>query len=440
MIQMKLRHLAEIQNSNVDKVIIEGEQPVRLCNYVDVYKNDFITAEMEFNSGSATQTEIDRFNVKVGDVIITKDSEDRHDIGVPAYVRATADDLVCGYHLTMLRAFKARADGAFLFWALQSKPAKEAFAIAANGVTRYGLTQEGIKGLPLSVPDLPTQKLIAAFLDRETAQIDELISKKERLVEVQRLRLQSSLQEMVLGGAEVQRGLGGDWLQSLSDDWRLMPLKHLVTAMGGATPSKDREDFWAGDIPWVSPKDMKTDVITDVPDHVSQAALDASAIQMVPEQAVLIVVRGMILARLVPVCRLGVTATINQDMKALLPRTKVIGGDYLQRMLQGFGDVLMSFIEEAAHGTKKLRSDALFGLKFPVPPLDQQVQIAGRYEAARASAEKIEDATRKSIDRLREYRAALITAAVTGQIDVESYGKAGAASETLDRIEEEMQV
>lgn len=438
MMQMKLRHLADIQNSNVDKVIVEGEQPVRLCNYVDVYKNDFITSDMEFNAGSATRTEIDRFHVKVGDVIITKDSEDRHDIGVPAFIRETADDLVCGYHLTMLRAFKSRANGAFLFWALQSKPAKEAFAIAANGVTRYGLTQEGIKGLPIWVPDLPTQKRIAAFLDRETARIDELIAKKERLVEAQRLRLQSFLQAMVLGGAEVQRGLGGDWLQSLSDGWRLMPLKHLVTVMGGATPSKDREDFWTGDIPWVSPKDMKTDVITDVPDHVSPAALAGSAIQMIPEQAVLIVVRGMILARLIPVCRLGVAATINQDMKALFPNTKVIRGNYLQRMLQGFGDVLMSFIEEAAHGTKKLRSDALFGLKFPVPPLEQQKQIVERYEAARSTAEKIEDATCASIDRLREYRAALITSAVTGQIDVDTYGKTGTTSATLDKIEEEM--
>ena len=338
----------------------------------------------------------------------------------------------------MLRAFKSRAYGAFLFWALQSKPAKEAFAIAANGVTRYGLTQEGIKGLPIWVPDLPTQKRITAFLDRETARIDELIAKKERLVEAQRLRLQSFLQAMVLGGAEVQRGLGGDWLQSLSDGWRLMPLKHLVTVMGGATPSKDREDFWTGDIPWVSPKDMKTDVITDVPDHVSPAALAGSAIQMIPEQAVLIVVRGMILARLIPVCRLGVAATINQDMKALFPNTKVIRGNYLQRMLQGFGDVLMSFIEEAAHGTKKLRSDAPFGLKFPVPPLEQQKQIVERYEAARSTAEKIEDATCASIDRLREYRAALITSAVTGQIDVDTYGKTGTTSATLDKIEEEM--
>lgn len=209
--------------------------------------------------------------------------------------------------------------------------------------------------------------------------------------------------------------------------------------MGGATPSKDREDFWIGDIPWVSPKDMKVDVIHDVPDHVSEAAVEGSALNEIPEQAVLIVVRGMILARFVPVCRLGAPATINQDMKALLPHPKAIRGEYLQRMLQGYGDVLMSFIEEAAHGTKKLRSEALLGLKFPVPPLDEQEAIASEYERSRDLTEKIVVATTASITRLREYRAALITSAVTGQIDVDSYARSGAPSATLDRIEGEMQ-
>jgi len=295
-----------------------------------------------------------------------------------------------------------------------------------------------MKNIRLFLPDLETQKAIADFLDRETTRIDQLIEKKQRLVEVQRFRLQSKLKELVLGGASVQRGLGGDWLQDLPNGWRLIPLKHLVFVKGGATPSKEREDFWVGDIPWVSPKDMKLDVIHDATDHVSEAAVANSAIQVIPEQAVLIVVRGMILARIVPVCRLGVPATINQDMKALLPREKAIRGDYLQRMLQGFGDILMSFIEEAAHGTKKLRSDALFGLKFPVPPMEVQEQTVGEYERSRVWTDSVSDLTLSSIESLRELRSALITAAVTGQIDVATWGKQGKTDRRLDQIEEEM--
>lgn len=295
-----------------------------------------------------------------------------------------------------------------------------------------------MKNIRFFLPDLPTQKRIANFLDRETGRIDELIGKKERLIDSQNACMQSKLQQLVLGGATVSRGLDNEWLQDLASGWRLIPLKHLVNVMGGATPSKDREDYWNGDIPWISPKDMKADVITEVPDHVSEEAIKGSALQVIPEQAVLVVVRGMILARTVPVCRLAVQATINQDMKAMIARPTNIRGDYLQRMLQGFGDVMMSFVEEAAHGTKKLRSDALFNLKFPVPPLDVQRSIVAEYGKAKTLAQRVNFATAASIARLREYRAALITAAVTGQIDADSYGKAGKASATLDRIEEEV--
>jgi len=173
---MKLRHVADIRNSNVDKVVVDGEQPIRLCNYVDVYKNDFIEADMDFSAGSATKAEIKAFGLREGDVIITKDSEDRNDIGVPALVRSTAPDLVCGYHLSLLRAKKGVAIGPFLFWALLSKPARDAFSNAAYGITRFGMTLGGMKNVAIPLPDLATQRRIADFLDRETARIDRTIA------------------------------------------------------------------------------------------------------------------------------------------------------------------------------------------------------------------------------------------------------------------------
>ncbi len=328
----------------------------------------------------------------------------------------------------------------FLHYLLRSKPYIELYGRISKGVrvNQWDLEHEALRTVPIMLPDRKTQDAIAEFLDGETARIDQLIEKKQRLVEAQNNRLISLLQGLVLGSATVQRGLSGNWLHNLPSGWTLTPLKHLVSVMGGATPSKEREDFWIGDIPWVSPKDMKSDVILEVTDHVSVAALAGSAVQLVSVDAVLIVVRGMILARTVPVCRLGVPATINQDMKALLPRKSVISGDYLQRMLQGFENILISFIEEAAHGTKKLRSEALFGLKFPVPPLGDQERICTQYERARIRSARLSAATLASIDRLREFRAALITAAVTGQIDVTTWGKQSQTDRRLDKIEEEM--
>ena len=181
---MKIRHVAKVMNSNVDKVTLADEVPVRLCNYVDVYKNDYIEANMPFMTASATLAELRKFRLCLGDVIITKDSEDRLDIGVPALVRSTAKDLVCGYHLSLLRPDKQKIRGDYLFWALQSQRTRDAFSNVTYGITRFGLSVGGIKNITIRWPSLDIQKSIADFLDRRTASIDRLIAKKQRFVDL----------------------------------------------------------------------------------------------------------------------------------------------------------------------------------------------------------------------------------------------------------------
>lgn len=222
---VRLRHLATVLNSNVDKVVDESEIPVRLCNYVDVYKNDFIDTNLAFSAGSATKAEIERFRLRVGDVLITKDSEDRLDIGVPAYVRESADDLVCGYHLSLIRAKAKVMRGNFLFWALQSKHAKDSFSNAAYGITRYGLTLNGIKSLTIHCPDLATQKAIADFLDRETARFDEVKTKTNRSIERLREYRAALITAAVTGQIDV-----ASWSKRGEADRRLDKIEEDMTA------------------------------------------------------------------------------------------------------------------------------------------------------------------------------------------------------------------
>ena len=148
----RLRSIASVRNSNVDKLTKRGEERVRLCNYTDVYKRSVIRADDSFMEATATMNEIEAFRLRVDDVIITKDSEDWQDIGVPAYVASTADDLVCGYHLTMLRPRSEIITGRFLYWLLRSAGLRREFSIAARGVTRYGLTLTSMKSVPALVP------------------------------------------------------------------------------------------------------------------------------------------------------------------------------------------------------------------------------------------------------------------------------------------------
>ena len=224
---IRLRHLVTIANSNVDKVTNSDEIPVRLCNYVDVYKNDRITDDMAFMAASATRTEINKFGLKVGDVIITKDSEDRSDIAVPAYVSKTAPDLVCGYHLALLRGRPQLISGAFLFWALQSKRAREAFSNAAGGVTRFGLTLDGMKSVVLPCPDRETQEAITDFLDCETIRIDQLIEKKQRLLELLAEKQMITVSKTVIG----------------EEIGPLKPLKHVCDINPEVLPENTDSDF-----------------------------------------------------------------------------------------------------------------------------------------------------------------------------------------------------
>jgi hypothetical protein len=99
----RLQDVVELRTSNVDKKSADAEEPVKLCNYVDVYHHDRIDSDIDFMEATASQAQIERFSLKVGDVVITKDSESPHDIGVPALVSESIPDLVCGYHLTILR-------------------------------------------------------------------------------------------------------------------------------------------------------------------------------------------------------------------------------------------------------------------------------------------------------------------------------------------------
>ena len=421
---LKLRHVADIQNSNVDKVTLPDELPVRLCNYVDVYRNDFITGDLEFSAGSATHAEIERFSLKIGDVLITKDSEDRHDIGVPAYVRETTDDLVCGYHLTMLRAFKRMADGAFLFWALQSKQAKESFAVAANGVTRYGLTQEGIKGLSLWAPDLPTQKRIAKFLDCETARIDELIAKKERLVSLLKERGDAAREELLWGhGPFTKLGhhvsiLPGYAFASTNFSENPDDVRLLRGANVGVNEVRwDDVVYWpVADIPGLQRFQLKAgDIVMGMDRPWISGGIRVAEITEDDLPCLL----------LQRVCKIDPRSTLSiRFLKAIIESRKFIA--YFEPILTGVS-------------VPHISGDQISNFRFPFVDKEEQESRMNKLEQITLSIAPITRSTQKSIDRLIEYRSALITAAVTGQIDVETYGKAGTTSPTLDKIYEEME-
>ncbi|MGI1690127.1 restriction endonuclease subunit S [Thermoanaerobacter uzonensis] len=171
---VRLGDIADIKLSNVDKKIDLKEKIIRLCNYLEVYQNDYITKGMNFMYASATNNEIKKFKISKGDVIITKDSEEYNDIAKPAYVRDEIENLVCGYHLALVKPLN-NINGLFLSKILSFKNVNIYFQKRANGITRFGLTKGIITGAIIPLPPLPEQQRIATVL----SQIDEVIEKEK---------------------------------------------------------------------------------------------------------------------------------------------------------------------------------------------------------------------------------------------------------------------
>ncbi|MFI3218020.1 MAG: restriction endonuclease subunit S [Methylococcales bacterium] len=177
--KVQLKELAEIRVSNVDKKIHNGKSLVKLCNYMDVYSNDFITKNIPFQIGSADNRELARFSLKINDVIITKDSESPDDIAIPAVVKENIDNLVCGYHLAILRPFTNKLDGTFLMYKLSHFELKKHFFRAANGSTRYGLVISDIENASFKYPVfIDEQQKIAHILST----VDAVIEKTEAAI------------------------------------------------------------------------------------------------------------------------------------------------------------------------------------------------------------------------------------------------------------------
>ena len=173
----RLKFIALVRISNVDKIVSDEETPICLCNYTDVYYNDVITSDLPFMQGSATIAEIERFKLRQDQVILTKDSESWDDIGIPAYVLHDLSGVVCGYHLAVTTPNNEHLSGRYLSWLCRSESLNGQFKIAANGVTRFALGLYGIKNAEIFTPPLAVQEHIADFLDEQTAQIDHTVTK-----------------------------------------------------------------------------------------------------------------------------------------------------------------------------------------------------------------------------------------------------------------------
>jgi type I restriction enzyme, S subunit len=412
----KLKFTANIRTSNVDKVKNDDELPVHLCNYVDVYYNDRITHDLAFMEGTATPEEINRFALREGQVIITKDSESWDDIAVPALVTEDMANVLCGYHLAIFDPDRTKLDGTFLAWLCRSDTLNDQFKLAANGVTRFGLGQYPMRNAVLALPPLETQKRIAAFLDEKTARIDALIAHKRALLGHLAEKRQALITRAVTKGlspAAALKDSGIDWLGQIPTHWEVKRLSFVSQVID----CKHRTPEYIDDgIPLVSTTEISPYQI----DYQTKRQVSDEELAVMSEGGRRPSIDDIIYSRNASVgsaarVRDERVVCLGQDL--CLVRPSNISSSFLEHFLNSTACLVQlgSYLVGATF--KRVNVDVIKKYTLPFPPQEEQRAIAAFVDATIASADGVERKVSGSIASLSEYRSALITSAVTGQLE-----------------------
>jgi len=329
----------------------------------------------------------------------------------------------------------AGVEGRFFHVAIRSHAYVPSFAQASDGVRigQWDLAEPRMREIPFAIPPLPEQAAIVRFLDHADRRIRRYIRAKQKLIKLLEEQKQAIIHRAVTRGLDPNVRLkpsGVEWLGDVPEHWEVRKLRQCGSIYGGLTPSMADRSLWDGDVPWVTPKDMKRFTIAGASMKVAARALETTSLRLIPSGSVLLVVRGMILARRVPIARTVEPVTINQDMKAIVPATGVDAG-YLAYRMDAAQTAFVPMIDEAGHGTKRFPTERWKDLSLAMPPVEEQRQIARHLDQATAQVVRALNSAQHEIDLLREYRTRLIADVVTGKLDVRE-----AAARLPDEIEE----
>ena len=414
----KLKHVTNICLSNIDKHTVEGQQRVSLCNYLDVYRNERISSSINFMQATASDDQIERLGLIEGDVIITKDSEDPSDIGVPALIVENIPNLVCGYHLALIRS--KETNGEFLHYLFCSNFVRSIFETEATGLTRYALGKYSIENLTFAVPPLPEQRSIATFLDRETTKIDELIAEQRQLIDLLKEKRQAVISHAVTKGLNPDAPMKDsaiEWLGEVPEHWEVIHLRRAISASDyGISDSLDS----VGEIPVLRMGNILSGNIV---------LEDLKYVDKVDEE--LLLTSGDVLFNrtnsLDLIGKVGVFRAEQFDritFASYLVRLRFRSVDLPEYM--GYLLNTNSILGEARSyalvsiGQCNLNPTRYAYIRIPLPPSEEQKEIIAFLDRETAKFDELIAETHHAIALLRERRTALISAAVTGKIDVRS--------------------
>jgi type I restriction enzyme S subunit len=198
-------------------------------------------------------------------------------------------------------------------------------------------------------------------------------------------------------------------------NWELKELKEVGDWHTGNTPRRSNSEYWGGSILWVSPKEMKTDRITDTEDKMTEKALEETNSQIFPEGSLIMVTRSGILEHSFPVAINDKPVTINQDLKAFVPSDSVLS-EYLYYNLVAHSNDILRECSKDGTTVASINSDALYSYEVPIAPLDEQRRIVEKIEQYFSKLDAGVSELEEAEQRLDRYQGAVMQTAMEGEL------------------------
>jgi type I restriction enzyme S subunit len=419
----RIKHVANVEISNIDKKSDPDEPEVLLCNYTDVYNNEFITSEFDFMKATASIGQISKLSLKKGDIVITKDSETANDIAVPALIDEDIDNLVCGYHLALLRPNNCDIKGRFLLRILQSKKINDQFTVSADGVTRFGISSYPIKNSYLIIPPIEEQNKISEYIDQETSQINAINEKYEKLIELlkeKRIALISNAVTKGLNPDVKMKDSGVEWIGEIPDHWEVKKIGYIANKIGsGKTPKGGSEIYINEGVMLIRSQNVYDEgLLLDDVAYIDNEIDEEMSQTRLKENDLLLNITGASIGRTNTVPANILPANVNQHVCIIRLRNGLFT-QYVSYCLKS--KIVKHQIFSIENGTSRE------GLNFPqvknlvlILPnnIAEQEEIADYLNQETSRIDQLIEKINKQIDQLSEYKTSLISHAVTGKIDV----------------------
>lgn len=324
------------------------------------------------------------------------------------------------FYQNSINRIRAKGDDLteFLFYWIYTLKKNGYIDSICNKATFTHFTAEKVERTPFISPTRSEQKAIVKFLDRETSKIDRLIEKKEKLIDLLEEKRFALISNTVAKGLKEnveKRETKIEWLEKIPKHWETSKVKHFFKKIGsGTTPSRSKDEFFDGEMGWINSGDLNNGYVKSSENTITKKALkEYSSLQKYPPGTLIVAMYGATKGK---VGILDFPSTINQACCALLQPRHAVNTKFVFYSLIGLKNALVS--TSYGGGQDNISQSKVKNFLIASPPFKEQEKIVNYLNKEIAQIDRLINKTKNSIDKLKEYRTALISAAVTGKIDV----------------------